>query len=83
MSKPRIVIVFGDGTFQRATANVEGVDILLLDADLEDEGTELIGDGRYWAGILEPEIDSEYVDSVFKQHCQNKRNQHEAKGFST
>lgn len=82
MSKPRIVIVIGDGQLQRVATNIDGFEVLLLDADSEDDGTELIDGVRFWAGILEPDMDPEYVNCAFDEHCRNKREQYEAqRGF--
>ena len=77
MSKPKIVIVIGDGTLQRVMTNFEGIDILLLDADAEDEGTELIEGARFWVGILEPDVEGDMVNKYFVQHLQNAREQYD------
>ena len=71
MSTPRIVIVIGDGQLQKVMSDTPDVNILVLDADLDDEGTEFIGGRRYWAGLLEPEIRPETIAEMFEEHMNN------------
>lgn len=67
----RIVIIIGDGQLQHVYTENEDADILLLDADSDENGTELIGDKRYWAGILKPDVDESRIARIFADHFRN------------
>ena len=71
MSRSRIVIIIGDGQLQHLYSENDDVDVLLLDADSDDNGTELIDNERYWAGILEPDIDASRINRIFEEHSLN------------